>query len=250
MSGPARPDPEELGSQVSLKEVSVKRRTLDIIISTGGLGIAALVLVLGLVLANEAAFSRDYVEEQLREQRITFAPEERLTEEEKTWRPGSTCLVKYAGELMTKGVQAECYANYFIAMHMRRSAAAAAVDGQKMGWDNETYATMGPIVTGLRNELTQARQAGDTAAVESIQKRLDAATALRGSFQTGETLRGLLLTTYGFSVLGERAQLAAYVAFVISGVMFILAVAGYVHAFRTPADQVALADAPPPRNNP
>ncbi|MCX7619080.1 hypothetical protein, partial [Tepidiforma sp.] len=166
----------------------MKRRTLDIILSTGGLGIAILLVILGAVLSNQASWGRDYVKSQLGDQRITFATEDRLSDEEKTWKPGSTCLIKYAGQALVTGKQAECYANYYIAMHMRRSAASAAVDGNKMGWDNETYATMGPIVTDIRNRLNEARQAGNAAEAETLQKQLDAATSLRSTFQTGETL--------------------------------------------------------------
>ena len=49
--------------------------------------------------------------------------------------------------------------------------------------------------------------------------------------QTGETLRGLLLTTYGFSVMGEIAGLAANLIFGLAGIMGLLAAAGFVHAF-------------------
>jgi hypothetical protein len=222
----------------------MKRRTLDIILATGGLGIAVLLVALGVVLSNQVSWGKDYVKQQLSDQRITFATADQLTDEEKNWKPGSKCLLDYAGKQLTTGKQAECYANYYIAMHMRRSAANAAVDGQKMGWDNETYATMGPIVTQLRNKLNEAKSAGDTAAAEQLQKQLDAASSLRSTFQTGETLRGLLLTTYGFSVITDRVQVAAYIAYLLAAVMVILSAAGYVHAFRTPPDRIVLAEVP------
>lgn len=218
----------------------MKRRTLDFIFSGGGVLLAILLLVLGLVLADQAAFAEDYVRDQLREQKITFTEEDALTDEEKNWKEGSKCLTEYAGQLMETGKMAECYANYYIAMHMRRSAASAAVDGQKMGWDDETYATMGPIRTALIAEVNKAKEAGDKAAQEAAQKKLDAATSLRSTFQTGETLRGLLLTTYGFSIFGDRADLAATVCFIIAGLLLVLSIAGFVHAFMTPPDKIAL----------
>ena len=218
----------------------MKRRTLDFIFSGGGVLLAILLLVLGLVLADQAAFAEDYVRDQLREQKITFAEEDDLTEEEKNWKEGSKCLTEYAGQLMETGKMAECYANYYIAMHMRRSAASAAVDGQKMGWDDETYATMGPIRTALIAEVNKAKEAGDQAAQEAPQKKLDAPPSLRSTFQTGETLRGLLLTTYGFSIFGDRADLAATVCFIIAGLLLVLSIAGFVHAFMTPPDKIAL----------
>ena len=53
----------------------------------------------------------------------------------------------------------------------------------------------------------------------------------------GETLRGLLLTSYGFSIFGERAQQAAWVCFAVALVLFLAAIAGFVHAFTTPKEK-------------
>lgn len=68
----------------------MKRRTLDFIFSGGGLLLAILLLVLGFVLADQASFAEDYVKEQLSEQRITFAEADKLTDEEKNWKEGSS----------------------------------------------------------------------------------------------------------------------------------------------------------------
>ncbi|MCC7089645.1 MAG: hypothetical protein FIB00_17380 [Chloroflexi bacterium] len=218
----------------------MKRRTLDFIFSGGGLLLAILLLILGFVMADQASFAEDYVKEQLSEQRITFAEADKLTEEETSWKEGSKCLTEYAGKLMTTGKQAECYGNFYIAMHMRRSAANAAVDGEKMGWDDETYATMGGIRSAAQAELAAAKEKGDKEAEALAQKKVDAATSLRSTFQTGETLRGLLLTSYGFSIFGEKAALAATVCYIIGGLLIILSVAGFIHAFMTPPDKVVL----------
>ncbi|NDF83986.1 MAG: hypothetical protein EB144_02800, partial [Actinobacteria bacterium] len=53
----------------------------------------------------------------------------------------------------------------------------------------------------------------------------------------GETLRGLLLTTYGFSVLGEKAELAALVAFFAAAIVILASIAGFAHALSTPRNQ-------------
>ena len=47
----------------------MKRRTLDITFSVGGLALAGLLLVLGLVLQNQADFAKSYVKDQLRSSR-------------------------------------------------------------------------------------------------------------------------------------------------------------------------------------
>jgi len=202
----------------------MSRKALDIIFSAGIAVLALSMVILGIVLLDQQQFSDDYVKEELSAQKITFATEEQLTEEEKTWRPGSSCLVENAGKLMEKGKQAECYAKYYIAMHTDRAATAA-------GFPGETYATLGPIRTELQAEVETAKQKGDTAAAAAAQKELDSATALRQTMQTGETLRGLLLTSYGFSVFGDKAGIAAQVCFVIAAVLLLVAAAGFIHAY-------------------
>ncbi len=207
------------------------RRTLDYVFAGGGAALAVLLLILGFVLADQGSFARSYVKDQLSEQRITFPAADKLTEEEKSWKPGSSCLEKNAGKLMETGKQAECYANYFIALHVDTASKTA-------GFPGETYATLGPIQSGLRAQVADAKTKNDTAAAEAAQKKLDSATSLRSTTQTGETLRGLLLTSYGFSIFGEKADLAGVVCFIMGGLLALLAIAGLIHAFRTPADQL------------
>ena len=66
----------------------MKRRTLDITFSVGGLMLAGLLLVLGLVLQNQADFAKSYVKHQLAEQQITFTPADKLAPQEQR-RPAS-----------------------------------------------------------------------------------------------------------------------------------------------------------------
>ncbi|MEZ5138561.1 MAG: hypothetical protein R2711_07265 [Acidimicrobiales bacterium] len=92
----------------------MKRKTLDLIFSVGGAALAVLLLVLGLVLQNQATFAADYVHDQLSQQKITFTPEAGLSDDEKE----ADCLVANAGKALTRQKQAECYANEYIARHL------------------------------------------------------------------------------------------------------------------------------------
>jgi hypothetical protein len=206
----------------------MSRRNLDIIIATGGAMFAVLVVALGLVLWNEADFAKDNVTTQLTEQKIFFKEEAALTEGEREL-PG---VVKYAGEQLTTGKQAQAYAG-IIALHMDESAA-------KAGFAGETYASISTPMAQLRTEIADAKKAGNDQAAADAQKKLDAATALRETQFKGEALRGMLLTSYGFSVIGDRAALAATIAFGIAGVAALLSVAGFVHAFVTPKEKTVL----------
>lgn len=197
----------------------MKRRTLDILLSIGGLGLSALLLIIALVLTSNADFARDYVRDQLSAQAISFKAAEQLTDAEKA----KPCLVKYAGQTLSSGAQAECYANDFIGLHLKSTANA----------DGKTYAQLGDVQSQLRAKIAEAQKANDPQ-LASLQKQLTDVTAARETVFKGETLRGLLLTTYGFSVLGVKGEQVATVAFIAAAVLLVLAIAGLVHAFRTP----------------
>lgn len=212
----------------------MKRRTLDIIFAVGGIAVALILVVLGAFVYGQYQFSSDYVKQELSAQKITFTAADKLSQEEKTWKAGSVCLVNFAGQTMETGAQAECYASYYIALHMETSAVNA-------GFPGATYATLGATQTDLRNQIAAAKAKSDQATVDATQKKLDAAASLRTTMQTGETLRGLLLTTYGFSVIGQIAGYAAYALFALAIIMVALSVAGFVHAYVTPKDKVVFA---------
>ena len=89
--------------------------------------------------------------------------------------------------------------------------------------------------TTIASKAVRGRLAAPGAQVADLEKQLDAVTQQRETVFKGETLRGLLLTSYGFSEFGTKAAQAATVAYIGAGVMLLLAVAGFVHAFRTPA---------------
>ena len=214
----------------------MKRRTLDIILAGGGAMVAVLLLALGLALFGQYSFAQSYVKEELSAQKITFTPAEKLSAEEKNWKAGSSCLITNGGQLLQTGPQAECYAKYYIALHMETAATTA-------GYPGATYATLGAIGGDLRAQVTAAKAKGDTAAATDLQKKVDAAASLRTTMQTGETLRGLLLTVFGFSVLGAAAGLAANILYGLSAVMLFLSLAGFVHAFVTPKEKVLFAPA-------
>jgi hypothetical protein len=195
----------------------MKRRILDILFSIGGLGLAGLLLIVGIVFTSNANFANDYVTQQLSQQNITFKPLDTLTEEERK-SPG---LVKYAGQKLTTGKQAEVYANEFIGLHLKSTAGG------------KTYAELGAVQTDLRTQIAAAQKSG-AANVADLQKQLADVTAQRETVFKGETLRGLLLTSYGFSEFGTKAEQAALVAYGAAALLFLLGIAGLIHGFVTP----------------
>jgi hypothetical protein len=184
------------------------RRTLDLIFSIGGLAIAILVLVLGLILQNQANFAHNYVKAQLTEQQITFTPTAGLKPNE-----NAACLKANAGKPLETGKQAECYANHYIALHL------SELNGGK------TYSQSSNDLRAMPDQ--------NSAEAKALSAKVD--TLFRG-----ETLRGLLLTSYGFSIFGDRAQTAAYVCYVLAGVLLLASIAGFVHAATKGADRTIL----------
>ena len=199
----------------------MRRSTLDKFFVAGGLVLAVLLFALGVVLKQNANFAHDYVHNQLAAQKIVFTPKAGLAPAEAS----AACLVDNAGKPLDSGKQAECYANKYIALHL------SEVNGGK------TYAETSSVARAARTEAdtAAAKGAADAATLDAK------ATALDGKVQTlfrGETLRGLLLTSYGFSEFGRKADQAATVAFLAAFVLFLASIAGLVHALRTPKDQV------------
>jgi hypothetical protein len=202
----------------------MKRRTLDFLFSAGGIALAVLLLVLGLVMTSNANFSKNYVKDQLSQQNITFKTADLLTPEEKQ----SSCLVKFAGKPLTTGKQAECYANDFIGLHVKSVA------------NGQTYAELGVPQAALTAQV-KAATAASNPALPGLQKQLTAITAQRETLFKGETLRGLLLTSFGFSVFGVKGGQVATVAYIVAGLLALLSLAGLFHALRTSEDEAFAA---------
>ncbi len=160
---------------------------------------AAIEAVLFLVLAIGGGllmwggtFATNMVHDQLADQRITFPAKDSPGLDAKEF-PG---LQQYAGQAVDSGPKAKAYANEFIAKHLE------SVAGGK------TYA-----------EMSAQAQANPTD------------TKLAGQVQTlfkGETLRGLLLYAWGWSVVARIASLVAIAAFVGGAVVLVALVIGLV----------------------
>ncbi|MCU1452662.1 MAG: hypothetical protein JWN46_808 [Acidimicrobiales bacterium] len=205
----------------------MKRRTLDLTFAVAGLVLAVLVVSLGLVLRHEAVFTKHYVQDQLAQQRITFTPVAQLAPDERR----AACLITNAGRPLVTGKQAECYANRYIGHHVGQINAG------------QTYAQTQVAALALGARADGARAAGDPAAPQLAGQA--AALRRKGTLLfEGETTRGLLLTSYGFSILGERAALAARVCFVLGAVVLAASLSLLVHALGS--RPLASAGAPPP----
>jgi hypothetical protein len=182
----------------------MRRRTFDALLTTGGLVLAAILLIAGVLLTWGHVFVNNQVHDQLAAQKITMPSGDAIAEP--TIKP---YLSQYAGQPLTNGAQAEAYANHFIAVHLQ------GIGGGK------TYA-----------ELSAAAMANPTDAKLAGQ----VATTFKG-----ETLRGMLLNAYAFWKMGQIALYAAIASFIGAGIMLVLSLLGFAHLRRVDPEVEVLA---------
>jgi hypothetical protein len=193
--------------------VRLPRRRIDQLLIGFGVIAAIVFAVAGGLLTWGANFANDYVHDELSSQRVFFSDEASLREE------GRDDLVRYAGQQVTTGTEAEAYASY-IGGHLEGIA------------DGKTYAEIDD--RGAAQAVVDARESGASESeIADLQATADELRAQRDSLFRGETLRGLLLSSYAWSTIGRIAGIAAWVAFAGAAVMAALVVAGLGHMRRT-----------------
>ncbi len=186
----------------------MKRRTFDALLTSGGLVLTIVLIVAGVLLLIGASFAASNVHNQLAEQDIFFPPKSAFAHA----KPGTEItpgmkpyLLKYAGDQVLTGGQAEAYANHFIAVHL-----------SEMPYG------------GVFSKISAAARAHPKDA--KLQ-------ALANTVFEGTTLRGLLLEAYGFGIFGTIALYAGIASFVLAFIMLILVILGFVHLHRVTPDE-------------
>jgi hypothetical protein len=195
--------------------VVIRRRTIDTVLIAAGVVVTIVLAVAGVLLTWGSNFADDYVGDELSSQNIFFPDAASLEEQ------GRDDLVQYADEQVTTGAEAEAYAS-FINGHLEGIA------------DGMTYAELGGPQGEAREALAAAQEAGeDEATIAELQGTVDEITGQRDSLFRGETLRGLLLSTFAWSTIGRIAGIAAIAAFVAAAAMAVLVILGIVHRVRS-----------------
>ena len=190
----------------------MRRRTLDALLTTGGLIVAAVLLVAGGLLTWANSFVGDNVHTQLAAQRIYFPKAGSNQLNDPKIKP---YLEQYAGQQLLTGAQAKAYADHFIKVHLEEATGG------------KTY-----------SELSNAARANPND---------QRAAGLVDLAFKGETLRGLLLNAYAFGTMGKIAMYAAWASFMGAAAMFLLTFLGFLHLRRVPAEQEVRLGATQPR---
>lgn len=184
-------------------------------IGAGALAVG--VLLLGLVFQNQADFSRDYVKRELSEKGIFFTPAANLLPQQKD----IACLNKYAEKPLTTGKQAECYARYQIGIDL------TVIDGGKTYFQDHYNGYLARVAAA---EALQS-DPGSTATADLV-KKAEQVQRTADDLLAGEATRGLLLSAYAFSVIGDRLATAALVCFIIAGLLLLVGVYIFVTSAR------------------
>ena len=195
----------------------MKRRTLDIIFSIGGATLAVLVLVLGLVLRSNAVFAQNYVHDQL----VTAADHV---------HPGGRSLPRGAAVGRTRQVRRPATHHGCTGPGVRERLHRRSPCRGERRQDLRTRpaVTLGPPGPRRPTRRPRVRRTQPSSTRPQRCSRARSQTLFRG-----ETLRGLLLTSYGFSIFGDKAMLASWVCLIAGFVLLLASAAGFVHAFRT-----------------
>jgi len=180
----------------------MRRKTFDALISTGGLVVAAVLLVAGVLGLWAHSFANNNVHDQLSQQKIFFPSSAGITAQQNA--EITKYVTPYAGKQVVNGQQAEVFADHYIKVHL-----AEVAGGQTYSQVSSKFITMKPTDPTYQ-QVAQQRQ----------------------TLFMGETLRGMLLNAYAFWKLGQIALTAAIVSFITAGVMLLLSALGFWHLRR------------------
>jgi hypothetical protein len=200
-------DGDRVPSGAEDQPVVITRRTIDTVLIAAGVVVAAVLVVAGALLTWGSNFAEDYVHDELASQNIQFP-------DAATLEADNPDLVEFADAVVDTGREAEAYATY--------------INGHLAGIaDGATYADLGGPQREAQAAVQAAQDEGaDEATVAELQATADELTGQRDTLFKGETLRGLLLSTFAWSTIGRIAGIAAIFAFVAAALMVVLVLVG------------------------
>jgi hypothetical protein len=143
---------------------------------------AAGMMVLGVLALVGGSYTRQVVHDQLAPQKIFFP-----AAASPALLPG---IKQYAGQQLLSGDQAKAYANNFINVHLSKIAGG------------KTYSQVSALSIAAPKNTTLATE--------------------KATLFQGETLRGLLLGAWGWSVVAMIATLAGIILLIVGGILLLL----------------------------
>jgi hypothetical protein len=148
---------------------------------------AAAIVIVGIIAVVGGSYSKNVVHDQLVPQKIFFPA------------AGSPALLpgvkQYAGQQLVNGGQAKAYANDFINVHLSKVAGG------------QTYAQVSTAALAAPKDAKLAEE--------------------KATLFQGETLRGLLLNAWGWSLVGTIATLAGFILIALGAILLLLPLANW-----------------------
>jgi hypothetical protein len=148
---------------------------------------AAGLMIVGILAVVGGSYDKQVVHDQLAPQKIFFPP------------AGSPALLpgvkQYAGQQLLTGTQARAYADKFINVHLSKIAGG------------QTYAQVSTAALAAPNNATLATE--------------------KATLFQGETLRGLLLSAWGWAMIGTIATLAGILLIALGAILLLLPLANW-----------------------
>jgi hypothetical protein len=183
------PKPERRDAEVAGRRAPPRSPLLAKITSLTSVAMFAAVgmMIVGVVAVIGGNYDKQVVRDQLTPQKISFPDK------------GSPALLpgiaQYAGQQVVTGGQAKAYANDFINVHLSKIAGG------------KTYAEVSAAAIADPKNAQLAEQ--------------------KASLFQGETLRGLLLNAWGWSVVGTVATVAGFVLLGLGAILLLLPLANW-----------------------
>lgn len=170
------------------------------------------------------AFAHSFIGKQLGSEAITMPTAAEIGREEEAGviRPGDARILRrYAGQVLSTGTHAQVYSENYILAHMLAAAVRAGVPEEKA-----TYAGVGDVINDKTRELRALlreepgnenkspaeinmmakMEIGDPESDFPIAREIADLYVLRSdNFFMGNALRGMLLNTYAWSIVGTVA---------------------------------------------
>jgi hypothetical protein len=148
---------------------------------------AAGIIVVGILAVVGGSYDKQVVHDQLVPQKIVFP-----AANSPALLPG---IKQYAGQKLVNGDQAKAYANNFINVHLSEIAGG------------ETYAQVSTAALAAPKNAKLAEE--------------------KATLFQGETLRGLLLNAWGWSLVGTLVTLAGWILILLGVILFVLPLANW-----------------------
>ena len=143
----------------------MQRRPIDVVFSIGFFAAAALLIVVGFVMSDNASFLDRNVDGQIRDLNIAFPARDQLTQDELA----VPCVMKNASKVVSSSAMASCYANEFLGPRI----ATLVKNGPATDAERDALARGNALRSALQTDVTlvgigsHTRQIADVAYISA-----------------------------------------------------------------------------------